>query len=196
MKIKNLSIVGIAALSIVMSACPATTNTNTTNTNKPAANTVNSVNNSTNSSAPTVEGSVVKIEDAGIEMIVPKGFKFSKDGEDTVVTTEDGGVEVVFHVPADGDYAKAVKDAAKELDDYIKDAKFDKQGEKSMVGGMEVVTSSGSGKDDDGKNVLFDLTIFNSPKKPVLAVTYAEEASMKKYSADLDKFFKSVKKSQ
>ena len=91
--------------------CPmrVTSNTNSTNTN---ANTTAA--NSSTATAPA-GGDVLKIDEAGIQMTVPKGFKFSKDGEDTVVKTEDEGVEVRFTVPKDGDYEKAVGAAATEL---------------------------------------------------------------------------------
>ena len=58
-------------------------------------------------------------------MTVPKGFKHSKDGEDIIVKTEDEGVDIRFTVPKDGDYNKALVDAATEVDDYLKDVKVE-----------------------------------------------------------------------
>ncbi len=167
--------------------------TNTTNSN--AANkTVETNKPATNTSSDTASGDVIKIDDAGIMMTVPKGFKFSKDGEDTIVMTEDEGVEVRFNVPASGDYEAAVKDAAKELDEYITDVKITQDGEKGTQDSMELTSSSGTGKDADGKDIIWDLTIIKTPKKPVLAISYAEKASMEKHAADLKKFFESIKK--
>ena len=202
MKLSIVSTLSIAMLALAFSGCSSstgntnsntavvanTTNSNAANkpaeTNKPAAN--------TGSDAAT--GDVIKIDDAGIMMTVPKGFKFSKDGDDTIVMTEDEGVEVRFNVPSSGDYEAAVKDAAKELDEYITDVKITQDGETGTQDGMELTSSSGTGKDADGKDIIWDLTIIKTPKKPVLAISYAEKSSMEKHGADLKKFFESIKK--
>ncbi len=208
MNFKLLTVSTFAASALLLSACggakaPANATNATTNANKPtnapanvpaanASNTTPAANST--AAAPKMEGDVLKIEDGGIMMTVPKGFSFSKDGEDTVVMTEDKGVDVRFTVPKDGDYEKAVKDAAKEIDEYIKDVKMEGKEEKGSVDGMETTSISGTGKDEDGKEVIFDLTIIKTPKKPVLAISYAEKSSMEKNATALDAFFKSVKK--
>ena len=138
-------------------------------------------------------GDVLKIDEAGIMMTVPKGFKFSKDGEDTVVKSEDEGVDIRFTVPKDGDYNKAVTDAAKEVDSYLDDVKVVDKGSKVDVNGMEGTSLSGTAK-NEGEEVNWDLTIINAPKKPVLANIYAEKASMEKYASQVQSFLKSVKK--
>jgi hypothetical protein len=208
MKIKNLSIVGVAALAVAMSACPAATNTNTgtnnSNTNKNAVvvnsnatnnsttNAANSNANATNTSAAT-DGQVIKIDEAGIMMTVPKGFKFSKDGEDTIVQTEDEGVDIRFTVPKDGDYEKALTDAAKEVDDYLDGVVVVNKGSDIDVNGMKGWSMSGTAK-NEGEDVNWDLTIIDAPKKPVLANIYAAKSSMEKHMADVKAFLKSVKK--
>ena len=208
MKIKNLSIVGISALAIVMSACPAATNTNTntnTNANKNAVvvpantttptttNTANTTNTAASNTSAATDGQVIKLDEAGLVMTVPKGFNYSKDGEDTIVQSEDKGVDIRFTVPKDGDYNKIVTDAATEIDDYLKDVKIVEQGKKISIDGMDATTMSGTAT-NEGEPVHWDLTIINAPKRPVLANIYAEKASMEKYGAQVQAFFKSVKK--
>ena len=185
----------IAVVAVAIAACGgATTNTNTTkpvnaNTNKPAVNT------NTEKAAAPADGDVVKIDEAGIQMTVPKGFKFEKDGEDTIVSTEDEGVAVRFHVPKDGDYDKARVDAAKNIDEYVTDVKIEEKDKKDTVNGMEALIYSGTGKDkENGKEVNWDLTLLKTDKKPVLAIIYAEKPSMEKHAAALKTFFDSVKK--
>lgn len=205
MNIKLLTITAVSASVVLISACsgnvsvntgkPANTapaNTAAPKTEAPANTNAAAPANST-AAAPAADGSVIKIEEGGIQCIVPKGFKISKDGEDTAVTTEDGGVETRFSVPESGDYEMAVKDAAKELDEYITDVKMGKE-ETGNVDGMELTSIKGSGKDADGKEVQFALQILKTSKKPVLIITYAEQASLEKHAADLSAFFKSVKK--
>lgn len=207
MKLKNIAFIGLVASAVTFSACtPAATNTtnttNTTNANKPATantNSTNSTNTSnTNSAANTnssakVDGDVVNIADAGITMVIPKGFKYSKDGEDIIVKTEDEGVDVRFTVPKDGDYSKVLTAAAQEIDDYLTDVKVEDKGSKVDVNGMEATSMSGTAT-NEGEAVSWDLTIINAPKKPVLVNIYAAKSSMEKHGAEVKKFLESVKK--
>lgn len=189
----------IAATAALFSACGApaantsnanakpansNANANATNTNTAAANTA---------AAPATDGTVIKIDEAGLMMVVPKGFKFSKDGEDTVVKTEDEGVDIRFTVPKDGDYDKIIADAAKEIDEYLDDVKVENKGSKSDVNGMEASTLSCTAK-NEGEDVVWNLTVVKAPKKPVLVNIYAAKSSLEKHQADIKKFLDSVKK--
>jgi hypothetical protein len=163
----------------------ANTSNTTTNTNTAAANTA---------TAPAADGQVIKIEEAGIQVTVPKGFKFSKDGEDTIIQSEDEGVDIRFSVPKDGDYDKAVTDAAKEIDAYLNDVKADGKESKRDVNGMEGTSVTGTAKTDSGEAVIWNLTIIKAPKKPVLANIYAEKESLEKSAAGVKACLDSVKK--
>jgi hypothetical protein len=199
MKFKLFVTMSVASLAFAVSACGGAANTNTNaaankpaNTANTAANTANTAN--TNAGAAVAEGDTIKIDEAGIVMIVPKGFKHSKDGVDTIVMSEDEGVDIRFTVPKDGDYNKVVSDAAEELDSYLNDIKIEDQGSKVDVNGMEGTSMSGTAKDSDGEVVMWDLTIINAPKKPILVNIYAEKTSMEKHAAEVQAFLKSVKK--
>jgi hypothetical protein len=206
MKLKNIAILGIATSALAFSACSpaATTNstnsTNSTNANKPATNASTPATNASTpatnantNSAAKADGDVVNIDEAGVTMVIPKGFKHSKDGEDIIVQTEDEGVDIRFTVPKDGDYDKIITDAAKEIDDYLKEVKVEDKGSKVDVNGMEGFSLSGSAT-NDGEPVQWDLTVIKAPKKPVLANIYAEKSSMEKHGAEVKKFLQSVKK--
>jgi hypothetical protein len=186
----------IAVVAVAIAACGGAATTTNTNTNKPAVNANKPATTPANSNTTAAtEGDTLKIDEAGIQMTVPKGFKFEKDGEDTIVSTEDEGVAVRFHVPKDGDYEKAIADAATNIDDYITDVKIEEKGAKKTVNGMEAYSSSGTGKDkEDKKEVNWELTILKTDKKPVLAIIYAEGPSLEKHGAALKTFFDSVKK--
>jgi hypothetical protein len=210
MNIKLLTITALSASAVLFSACTASVTTNmntakpanaapanttTPNTNAAApANTNAAAPANSTAAAPATDGSNIKIEDAGIQFIVPKGFKMSKEGGETVVSTDDDAVETRFSVPAGDDYETAVKDAAKELDSYLDDVKISGEPSKGTVDGMTLTSLKGNGKDADGKEVHFALQILDSPKKPVLINTYAEAAGLEKYSKELDGFYKSIKK--
>jgi len=194
---KNTIIAGsILALSAGLIGCGTTPAANNANANKPA-NTNSAANTNAaaanTATAPATDGQVIKLDDAGIMMTVPKGFKFSKDGEDTIVKTEDEGVDIRFTVPTDGDYDKAVDKAAQEIDDYLNDVKVEKTGIKTTIDGMEAVGMSGTAK-NEGESLVWNLTIIKAPKKPVLVNIYAEEASLEKHGAAVKSFIDSVKK--
>ncbi|MBK6748883.1 MAG: hypothetical protein IPG67_02425 [Acidobacteria bacterium] len=189
----------VAATAALFSACgaPAANNTNAV---KPAnaapatATTASPVAPATKADAPAADGQVIKIEEAGIQITVPKGFKFSKDGEDTIVMSEDEGVDVRFSVPKDGDYEKLMADAGAEIDNYLKNVKMDsKEGQKRDVNGMEAISLTGTAT-NDGADVVWNLTVIKSPKKPVLANIYADKSSLEKYAAQTKALLDSVKK--
>jgi hypothetical protein len=198
MKIKFLLAIAAVSIAAIISACSGSVSTGNSNANAKPANTtaVNTSSNSTssNAAAPAPAGDVVKLDEGGIQMTVPKGFTSTKQGADVVVSTDDDGVAVRFTVPEDGDYEKAVSDAADNLDKYIKDVKVESKAKKDTINGMEAMTSSGTGKDKDGKKVNWELTVLKTEKKPVLVIIYAEETSLAKHAADLESFLNSVKK--
>ncbi len=216
MKIKLLTI-SVAAFAVAgFSACgPATTNVanktgNAANVvSNAAGNTANAVSNATtnantmanttaNTAATAADGTVINIDEAGLTMTAPKGMNFSKEDGDVIVKTADNGVDTRFTVLNDENVDKVIEDAFKEVDDYVKDAKFtSKEGKKSTQNGLDITSYEGTGKADNGDDVQFQLAIVSipdSPKKPVMALTYAEKESIETHKADLGKFFASIKK--
>ncbi|MEP6947515.1 MAG: hypothetical protein ABJA02_16470 [Acidobacteriota bacterium] len=202
MKNKLIIAMSVGASAALFSACGGAA-TNNANTNVKTANATTNANANTSNAnanaaantavAPATEGTVIKIEEAGIQMTVPKGFKFSKDGEDTIIKSEDEGVDIRFTVPKDGDYDTVVSDAAKEIDSYLDDVKVTDKGSKVDVNGMEGTSMSGTAK-NKGEELSWDLTIIKAPKKPVLANIYAEKSSLEKEMKAVTEFLKSVKK--
>ena len=209
MKLKATILIGAAAFAF--SACGTSTNvavntgnaankSNTavvTNTVTNAANTsamnTNSAMSNTSSSAAT--GDTIKIDEAGIQISAPKGFKISKDGETTNLISPDDAFEVYFHVPADGDYDKALTEVTGEIDDYIKDVKVTGNGEDGSFDGMPAKMFSGTGVDkEDNQPVDWELIIVKAPKKPVLIVSYADKGSYEKYESQITEIGKSIKK--
>ena len=201
MKNKFILALSVLALSIGMIGCTASVTTGNNTNAKPAnANTASNTaaNTATNTAAntataPATDGQVITIEEAGIMFTVPKGFKFSKDGEDTVVKSEDEGVDIRFTVPKDGDYEAIVTEAAKEIDQYLDDVKVVNKGTKGSQDGMETSSMSGTAK-NEGEEVGWELTIVKGPKKPVLVNIYAAKSSFEAEAKKVQEFFKSIKK--
>ncbi|HTH51771.1 MAG TPA: hypothetical protein VL501_07550, partial [Pyrinomonadaceae bacterium] len=172
-------------------AKPANANTNT------AANTANTNTATANSAAaPAAGGDTINLEEGGVTMTVPAGFKHEKEGNDILVTTPEGGVEIMLTVPADGDYDKARKDAAKDIDKYVTDVKINEQDVEKKINGLDAITYNGTGKDkEDGKDVHWAMTLVKTDKKPVLIVAYAEKDALEKNNDKLMAFLNSIKKS-
>ena len=186
----------VAATAALFSACgaPAANNTAKPANAAPAtATTASPVTPATKADAPATDGQVIKIEEAGIQVTAPKGWKFEKDGGDTIIKSEDEGIDFRFSVPADGDYEAALKTAATEIDDYLKDVKVEKSGDKRTVGGMEATSMNGTAK-NEGEDVAWNLTIIKAPKKPVLVNIYAAKSSIDKYAKETVALMESIKK--
>jgi hypothetical protein len=97
-------------------------------------------------------------------MTVPKGMSFSKEGGDTIVKTEDEGVDTRFTVLSEENMDKAFEMASKEIDEYITDAKIEsKEPKKSMQNGLEINSWNGTGKASNGDSVQFQLAIISIP---------------------------------
>ena len=200
MKLKLILTLGVIALSIGFIGCTASITTGNNANAKPANATTSNTSTTTNTNAaantavaPATDGQVIKIDEAGIQMTVPKGFKFSKDGEDTVVKSEDEGVDIRFTVPKNGDYDTVVADAAEEIDAYLDNVKVTEKGRKGTQDGMDITSLSGTAK-NKGEEVSWELTIIKAPKKSVLVNIYVEKSSVEKESKKVAEFFKSIKK--
>lgn len=209
MRFKVISTLSVASLAIAFSACGgAATNTNLANKAANATNTVvNAAGNTANAVSNTVapnansdlatapSGDTIKIDEAGISVVAPKGFKISKDGETTNLISPDDAFEVYFHIPKDGDYDKAITEVTQEIDDYVKDVKVVGNGEKGNFGGMDATMFDGTGVDkEDGKPVSWELIVLKAPKKPVLIVSYGDKATNEKYAKEISEIGKSIKK--
>lgn len=194
---KNITLISaVAVTAAFISACGGAANTNT-NTAKPAspaaASPAKSAEPATKADAPAADGQVIKIEEAGIQVTAPKGWKFEKDGEDTVIKSADEEIDFRFSVPADGDYEAAVKGAAKELDSYLKNVKIDNPGNETKVDGMDARGMAGTAT-NEGVDVAWNLTVIKAPKKPVLVNIYATKDALQKHEKETMALLNSVKK--
>lgn len=216
MKIKNISALGIAVFALALSACSGSQSTavtsgnsasgksNTatvTSANSTAANTAatNTTANTTSSAASSdsAGGQVINLSEAGVAVTVPSGMNFSKDGQDTIVKTEDNGVDTRFRVLNDDNMEKSFDEAFKEIGEYVTNAKLEsKEPKKSSQNGLEVYSWGGTGKASNGDDVQFQLAIVDAgnDKKPLMALTYAENESLKEHQSDLAKFYQSIRK--
>jgi len=208
MKVKVIAALSVASLAFAFSACGGAANTNTANKAANAANTAtntagNMTNTAVNATKPgsatdltaSTDGNIIKIEEAGIQVSAPRGFKIQKDGETTNLISPDDAFEVYFHIPKNDDYDKALEEVTMEIENYIKDIKVTGDAEKGDFGGIPATMFSGTGIDkEDGKAIDWELIVLDAPKKPVLVVSYADQGSSEKYAKEISEIAKSIKK--
>ncbi|HMT08500.1 MAG TPA: hypothetical protein PKA82_10885 [Pyrinomonadaceae bacterium] len=194
---KNFTLIAaVAIFAAFISACGGAANTN--NAAKPAspaaASPAKSAEPATKADAPaSADGQVIKIDEAGIQVTAPKGWKFEKDGEDTVIKSADEEIDFRFSVPADGDYEAAVKGAAKELDSYLKNVKIDNPGSETKVDGMDARGMAGNAKKKGGDGAG-EPTRIKSPKKPVFVKNFTNKNALQKHEKETKALLESVKK--
>ena len=193
MKLNAIILLSAAALSLGSIGCgsPAA-NTSTTT---PAAATPDTVT-ADLVKANKIEGDVVKDEDAGLQVLVTKGMKQAKEGQDTVVKTTDGGVDIRLTTPKEGTFDAVVADAPKHIGSYLKDVKMVAKADNRTLNGMKTSELTGTGKTADGKTVQWNMTVVDAPKRPTIVNIYANKENIAKAQSDIKVFLDNIKKPQ
>jgi len=193
MKLNAIILLSAAALSLGSIGCgsPAAT---TSNAARPAS-TPDSVT-ADLVKANKIEGDVVQIEDAGLQVLVAKGMKQAKDGQDTVVKTSDGGVDIRLTTPKEGTFDAVVANAPKQIGTYLKDVKVNAQADNRTLNGMKTSELTGTGKTANGKTVQWNMTVVDGPKRPTIVNIYADKENIAKAQSDIKVFLDNIKKPQ
>ena len=165
-----------------------TTSTNTA-TDKKAQPAKTETNKSSDSAQ---DSSVFTHTEGGIQFEVPSGWKATPSGDNMTVSSADGGLQVVFWVPAENSFEDAVKDLDKELSKTIKNTKTIGKPTRDTHNGMPHYGESGTGE-VDGNTIAWSVDVL-SAKKPVIILSFAAPNLYEKNSADYDKLINSIKK--
>lgn len=195
MRINFSLILSSLALSIGAIGCgsPAANNAVTAPVNSAVATT--NTNGAANiETSAKLEGEPLKVEEAGLQLIVPKPFKASKDGEETVLKRTDGGVEMRVTTHKDVKYETVRANATKEMAGYLTDVKVNTTAKERSFNDMAVTEMTGTGKTKDGKSVTWNAWAFNAPKSPVMVTIYGEKENFEKSQTDIKRFLDSIKK--
>ncbi len=133
-------------------------------------------------------------KDAGIQFILPKGWKAKPDGEVITVSSEDDAVQMVFWVPDAETFDAAVKELDKELAKTVKNTKVTSKGKSDTHNGMPHYGESGTGEVGD-VTIAWSVDVL-AAKKPVLILTFAAPELIEKHAGELVKLIESIKKSE
>ena len=195
----------LLSLSLVLSftvACGKTgtapANANAANAAKPAnTNAAPATNTSaTNGAAKSVstsdEGELFTHEEGGLSFVVPKGWKFTPEGDQGVISTPDDALAIFVMVSDEGSLDAAVKALDEEISKNIQNMKITNEAREQEVNGMPGISIGGTGT-TGGEAVEWSVDIIQA-KKPVIFLSVANEEGNKKHAEDFGKFAKSIKK--
>ena len=131
-------------------------------------------------------------KEGGIQFEVPGGWKATPNGDNMTVSSTDGGLQVVFWVPAEDSFDAAVKELDKEIGKTIKNVKTVGTPTKDTHNGMPHYGESGTGE-VDGTPIAWSVDVL-SAKKPVIILSFAAPNLYEKNSAAYEKLINSIKK--
>ena len=129
---------------------------------------------------------------AGVQFVLPKGWKAKPDGEVITVSSADDGLQVVFWVPDEDSFEAAVKALDKELDKTIKNIKTTDKPTQDTHNGMPHFAQSGTGV-VNGATIAWSVDVLGA-KKPLIILTFAAPDLIEKHAADYLKLVGSIKK--
>jgi hypothetical protein len=130
---------------------------------------------------------------AGIQFVLPKGWKAKPDGEVITVSTSDDSLQMVFWVPDENTFDAAVKDLDKELGKTIKNIKTTDKGTSDTHNDMPHFSQGGTG-DVGGTTIEWSVDVL-AAKKVVVILTFAAPGIAEKHAAAAAQFISSIKKS-
>ena len=189
------SILALAMGAALVLACsgtankPANSNTGSDNKAQPAKSDTSKTETKSDS---TSDSSVYTHKEGGIQFEVPSGWKATPNGDNMTVASADGGLQVVFWVPAEDSFDSAVKELDKEIGKTIKNVKTVGTPTKDTHNGMPHYGESGTGE-VDGTTIAWSVDVL-SARKPVIILSFAAPNLYEKNSADYEKLINSVKK--
>lgn len=165
-------------------------------TPEPANTTVNATPKPTDSAEPKADtpekSNVFTHKDGGIQFEVPAGWKTEPKGDILSIVAPDGSCSIVFWVLDDISLEAAVNEVDKRLAKVMTNIQLKDEPKKALFGDMRALVFTGSGA-INGQPIGWDASIV-AAKKLVLAVSFAEPGSLQRYQAEIQAFFKSMKK--
>jgi hypothetical protein len=129
--------------------------------------------------------------EAGIQYVIPAGWKSEQDQGYAYMWAPDGSVRVAIFV-SDAAHQEAMGAAiASEIRRVVDDAELDGEPAPRDVNGIKVMTVSGKGT-VDGKSVRWRASRFEA-ERPVFVVAFADPAELEKHQAEIDRLVGSLK---
>jgi hypothetical protein len=191
--LKKLNLILVLILGVALAlACSGGGDKNTTSTNATEKKEQPAKTDKTKSSDSAQDANVFTHKEGGIKFEVPNGWKATPDGDNMTVSSADGGLQVVFWVPAENSFDAAVKELDKEVSKTIKNVKTVGKPTQDTHNGMPHYGESGTGE-VNGNTIAWSVDVL-SAKKPVIILSFAAPNLYEKNSADYEKLINSIQK--
>jgi hypothetical protein len=136
------------------------------------------------------EGNIYTIKEAGLQFEIPKGWKVEKDGDNIIVSFEDGAASVTFVV--EERYQDVVTGMKSGLKEKLTELKSDGEAKQDTHNGMTHISESGAGLLKEVK-VTWRIDVLKATKN-VTILTFGVEKILEAHGEEYAKFVSSIKK--
>lgn len=141
-------------------------------------------------SASVAHAEVASLDDVGLSVDVPAGWKLGKSGAATSIDAPEG-MSIVFVGLPDKDQAKAVATIEKALDEKVGKVAWEDKPDKEPINGMTAETWEGTAKDGA---LQIEAIYLEVGDKTVGIYWFDTKETEAKYKAQIDQIMKSLKK--
>jgi hypothetical protein len=198
--LKKLNLLLVLAMAVALAlACSSGDNKNTSSSNSSNSGSDKKEPARTETTKPdapkssdSADSNIFTHKEGGIQFEVPNSWKATPNGDNMTVSSADGGLQVVFWVPAEDSFDAAVRELDKEIGKTIKNVKTVGTPTKDTLNGMPHYGESGTG-DVDGTTIAWSVDVL-AAKKPVIILSFAAPNLYQKNSAAYEKLINSIKK--
>jgi len=143
-------------------------------------------------SAPARNDRVLTNPEAGLEFELPKGWRAEERGQDLLVWTADGTVQIDIWVPGNDTFDVALRNLDRDLGKVVKNIKVLDRGTSDTHNGMRHFSTAGTGT-VDGWRCEWSVDVLDA-RNVALILSFWRPGIADKHSSEGDQFFNSIKK--
>jgi len=135
---------------------------------------------------------VLTNSEAGLQFELPKGWRAEERGEDLLIWTADGTVQIDFWVPTEDSFDLALRNLDKDLSKIVKNVRVQDRGSSDRHNGMRHFSTGGSGT-VDGRRCEWNVDVFDA-KKVALLLSFWAPGIADRHASEAELFFNSIKR--
>jgi hypothetical protein len=141
--------------------------------------------------APPRDDRVLYHDEAGFQFELPLGWRAKEAGNDLLVETADGTVQIDIWVPESATFELALRNIDKDLSKVVKNAKVIDRGTSDTHNGMRHFATSGTGT-VNGRRCEWSVDILEA-RKTVLILSYWAPGLADRHASEGMQFINSIK---
>ncbi|GEM_PF-2436484 len=142
--------------------------------------------------APAREDRVLTNPEAGLQFELPKGWRAEERGDDLLIWTADGTVQIDFWIPNEDTFDLALRGLDKDLGKVVKNIKILDRGTSDTHNGMRHFSTGGTGT-VDGRRCEWSVDVLDA-KKVALILSFWAPGMADKHASEGELFFNSIKR--